>query len=204
MTVRDMVSRKAPNDFDDFIPTPGYATRVLYEIVAPELKRDAPNLTILDPAAGQGHMLKVFREYGHKAIRGSDITEHPGVVQEDFLKASSVYTPDVIVTNPPYKHLNHFIDKSLDMARYGVGMLVRVQALEGQGRYQNIFKNRPPTQIALFSDRIPFKAGKVVRKAPKMFFHVWLWWGSFHDKPRPPIWIPPNAQQMFEKDEDYA
>lgn len=203
MAIRDMVSRKAPDEFDDFIPTPGFATRVLYEIVAPELKRDANKLTIHDPAAGHGHMLRVFREYGHRAVHGSDITEHPGVDQEDFLKASTS-SHDVIVTNPPYKHLNQFIDKSLGMARYGVGMLVRVQALEGQTRYQAIYRGRPPTQIAFFSDRIPFKAGRVVRKAPKMFFHTWLWWNFEDAAPRPPIWIPPNAQQMFEKDEDYA
>ena len=80
-------------------------------------------------------------------------------------------------------------------------MLCRIQVLESQKRYEHIFDRIPPTQIAFFSDRIPFKSGVVVRKAPKMYFHIWLWWDD--REPQPPIWIPPNAQQLLEKDSDY-
>ena len=228
MTIRDMVARHSDFDeTDDFVPTPPWATRVLYEYVAPSLKLNAPHTTFYDPACGHGHMMQVAKEYGHPTVFGSDFSKAQleksqerllgpdyRLWKEDYINGDMLpETYDVVATNPPYRHLNEFINKALDTAQYGVGMLCRVQVLEGEKRWKNIFTKRPPTQIAFFSNRIPFKTGVVVKKAPKMFFHVWLWWelgmgphGS-HGKwasPRPPMWIPYNAQARLEKDEDYA
>lgn len=206
MAIRDQVARHSDyNETRDFIPTPPFATRALYEHVAPELKLASCYLDVLDPAAGEGHMLGVFREYGHPKVIGSDIVPNPsaGVIQRDFLTEKSAFAPDVIVTNPPYKYFNEFVQQSLVEAHLGVAMLCRVQSLEGQRRYISLFSHRPPTQIAFFSDRIPFRVGKVVQKAPKMFFHIWVWWNQVDTAPRPPLWIPPTVQADLEKDEDY-
>lgn len=223
MGARDMVARNSDyEETRDFIPTPPWATRVLYEYVAPELKHQCSVLSAWDPACGQGHMLKVFDEYHHPIIMGSDIEAYPSVFKNnhrakyvnwvlDFTK-NDIDTPpdmaDVIITNPPYKKLYEFVDLALARAHFGVGMLVRVQALESEQRYNDLYTSRPPTQIAFFSNRIPFKSGKVVQKAPKMFFHVWLWWEKHPDgrlkDPRPPIWVPYDAQKYMEKGSDYA
>lgn len=218
MAIEDMVKRHSEfDDTKDFIPTPAWATRVLYELVAPRLKARAKRLMVLDPAMGGGHMLKVFQEYDHPQVQGSDLYEHPRVEgldrncliwSEDFVEDPPFHPADVIVSNPPYKHLNAFILRALDQARFGVGMLVRVQAMESEGRYLSIFRDRPPTQVAFFSNRIPFKTGRVMKKAPKMYFHVWLWWEKDYMgklvEPKPPMWIPFDAQQQYERDEDYA
>lgn len=222
MTVRDMVARHS--DFDeteDFIPTPPWATRVLYEYVAPDLKVMAPQLTAYDPACGEGHMLQVFCEYGHHSVVGSDFSEKQldtakkrlgggGLWLGDYTTGARREKEGVVISNPPYKHLNAFIDRALETATFGVGMLCRIQALESEKRYNSVYKSRPPTQIAFFSNRIPFKTGVVAKKAPKMFFHVWLWWqksqafsGRF-EAPRPPLWVPYDAQTQLEKDSDYA
>ena len=205
MVARDMVNRNSPQESDDFIPTPPYATRALYEFVAPELKEYALTSTVLDPSAGAGHMLRVFKEYRHLDVWGSDLNDHGAgmtiTTGVDYRKCP-IKGVDYIITNPPYKHLNEFIEKALDDAKLGVSMLVRVQALESQSRYE-IFKKHPPTQVAFFSDRIPFKSGVVVRRAPKMFFHTWLWWNKLDSAPRPPMWLPPGLQGMLEKPHDY-
>jgi hypothetical protein len=214
MTIRDMVTRHS--DFDetkDFIPTPPWATRVLYESVAPSLKAKAPTLKAWDPACGHGHMLDVFDEYRHMFVCGSDIVvakraEKPGRMtwEQDFTKATDKKA-DAIITNPPYRFANEFIANGLKACNFGMGLLMRVQVLEGQARYRDVWSKTPPTQIAIFSDRIPFKTGVVVRKAPKMFLHCWLWWEKTWDgallPPRPPMWIRPDAQQAYEKDSDY-
>lgn len=223
MTVRDMVARHS--DFDeteDFIPTPPWATRVLYEYVAPDLKHHAPTLSAYDPACGEGHMVQVFREYGHPELFGSDFSPKqltkarerlgpsPRLWHEDYVAGNMLpEVHDVKITNPPYKYLNEFVGKMLDTANFGVGVLCRIQALEGEKRLKKIFTPRPPTQIAFFSNRIPFKTGVVVQKAPKMFFHVWLWWQRSATPgkwlaPRPPMWVPYDAQTQLEKDSDYA
>lgn len=216
MTVRQLVARNSDfEDTKDFIPTPPYATRAFYEYVAPEVKRAAPGMSAWDPAAGQGHMLKVFEEYRHQKIEGSDLHDHGGLTMVDdlFIERGTDFLDctqrsDLILTNPPYALLNDFIEHGLLRADHCLALLVRVQALEGQQRYKRIFSKTPPTRMAFFSDRIPFKVGKVVRKAPKMYFHVWLYWNTEYirkgrHQPEPPMWIPPNAQQLLEKDSDY-
>ena len=217
MAIEDMVKRHTNfDDTKDFIPTPPWATRVLYEEVVPHMKRNASNFSVWDPAMGAGHMVKVFAEYGHPDVRGSDLYSHPRVPNlpkgvrswtEDFVKCPPTEKIDIIVTNPPYKHLGAFIKRSLGQAQFGVGMLVRVQALESEKRYNEIFRGMPPTKIAFFANRIPFKTGEVRQKAPKMYFHVWLWWQKLHTgelcPAHPPMWIPFDAQQKYEKESDY-
>jgi len=204
MAIRDQVARHSDyNKTRDFIPTPPFATRALYEYAAPELKAGAQKWSVLDPAAGRGHMLDVFREYKHPEVYASDVEPWEGVPQRDYLTEKSSFSPDLVITNPPYKYGNEFILRALDEAQVGVAMLCRVQALEGQRRYASLYSRQPPTQVAFFSDRIPFKTGGVVRRAPKMFFHVWLWWNKLDPSPRAPMWIPPTVQRDLEKDEDY-
>lgn len=218
MSIRDMVTRHSNYaDTKDFIPTPPWATRALYEHVAPILKEQAYKLTAWDPAFGQGHMLKVMDEYGHPKTYGSDIAAYPDLVVDpscepvilaelDFTKETDKKA-DVIITNPPYAQLYPFVDLALKRAFFGVGMLVRIQALESESRYNNLYKHRPPTQIAFFANRIPFKSGSIAKKAPKMFFHTWLWWQKDQSgrliAPNPPTWIPYDAQTQLEKDSDY-
>lgn len=197
-----MVARHISRDEDDFAPTPPFATRALYEHVAPSLKRDAIYSGFCDPAAGAGHMMDVAREYNHTYVCGSDVNpRRSDVLFNDFLESEE--KDEVIVTNPPYKHLIRFMEKGLELATCHFALLVRVQALEGQNRFYSVYSKNPPTNIGFFSDRIPFKMGKVVRKAPKMFFHVWLHWDMGTDQKNPPIWIPPTVQQELEKDSDY-
>lgn len=204
MVVRDMVARHSNySETRDFVPTPPYATRALFEYVMPEWKLAPPYSLAWDPAAGHGHMTRVFKEYGFNGF-GTDIEPCPeeGITGEDFI--SSTDRAFFIITNPPYNLLNEFIETGLSQCDRGLALLVRVQALESQTRYAKVWKKTPPTQIAFFSDRIPFKLGRVTRKAPKMFFHMWVCWDKFNTEPRPPMWIPPDAQQKLEKDSDYA
>lgn len=216
MAIRDMVARNSKyTETLDFIPTTPYATRVFYEMVVPQLKHEARNTIGWDPACGQGHMVDVMKEYhGPGKVIGTDIKDygwdHPIL---DF--AGNDFGPnhhaDVILTNPPYGKLLEFMLNGLDRAHNHFGLLTRVQAFEGQTRYHEIYSKIPPTNIAFFSDRIPMKSGEVARKAPKMYFHVWMHWdmGAIRKHgakaaQRPPMWIPPNAQALLEKDSDYA
>lgn len=214
MGARDMVARNSQYaQTKDYIPTPGYATRVLYEEVAPEMLKGITERTVLDPACGAGHMCEVFHEYNYKSVVGSDLIDYPdkrykmNFVKEDFMDPNNTKKYDDIVTNPPYALLGDFTTQGLDRAENYFAMLLRVQALESQSRFK-IFSRKPPTRIGFFSDRIPFKSGYTTRKAPKMFFHIWLFWDikRSNANPRdidPPTWIKPNAQELYEKLEDY-
>lgn len=214
MSIRDHISRRSNYEQTlDFIPTPPYATRVLFEYVAPSMKAQAPEMTMWDPACGAGHMCTVFEEYGAKSI-ASDVHFYgfSDTRIQDFVAPSLLdcyKDADAIVTNPPYAKLNKFMIEGLDRSKRHFALLTRIQALEGQNRHKDVFSKAPPTTVAVFSDRIPFKSGEVVRKVSKMFTHCWLYWdmevvrsGAGYE---PKItWVPVEAQQNLEKDEDYA
>lgn len=204
MTIRDMVARQSPKSERDFIPTPPFATRALYEHVLLPRGLDPVSHDAWDPAGGHGHMARVMGEMGHYSVRCTDLwpSHEHGVSEMDFLAPTGLQS-DLIVTNPPYKHLQEFIQLSLDRASRGVAMLIRVQGLEGMRRYNAIYNPLPPTTVAFFSDRIPFKQGKVVQKAPKMFFHCWVWWDLECKRQTEAIWITPTVQKDLERSEDY-
>jgi len=212
MSIRDMVARHSDyKETKDFIPTPGYATRVLFEHVAPRMKDLTKNreLSIWDPACGHGHMCEVFKEYGYGEVIGSDIQDYgyPGTIVKDFEDAYDMEA-DAIVTNPPYAFMDVFIKRGLSQSNTDFALLTRIQVLEGQRRYANFYNVVPPTKVAVFSDRIPFKTGEVVRKAPKMFTHVWMYWDVQNIRSYGPAstelaWIPPTVQKDLEKADDY-
>ena len=54
---------------------------------------------------------------------------------------------DYIIMNPPYSLIEPFVMKSLSIAKKGILMLGRLQFLEGKGRYENILKDNPPTDV---------------------------------------------------------
>lgn len=212
MSIRDMVARHS--DYDetkDFVPTPGYATRALFEYVAPRMKKVSENreLSIWDPACGRGHMCEVFKEYGYNQIIASDVQDYgyKGTIVRGFENFHNMQA-DVIVTNPPYAHMDTFIKRGLSQSNTDFALLTRIQVLEGQRRFASFFNVVPPTKVAVFSDRIPFKTGKTVKKAPKMFTHVWLYWDiqnirSYGPSDTELTWIPPTAQKELEKVGDY-
>lgn len=211
MTIRDMVARKSKfGETGDFIPTPPWVTRCVYEMFLPQLKGEARDMVAWDPSAGHGHMSRTMAEYGHPLVRATDIApnEELGVGQSDFLGQHSLEA-GLILTNPPYALLTEFILQGLAHANRHLVLLVRIQALESQSRYNRVFSVVPPTKIGFFSDRIPFRVGRVVKKAPKMFFHCLLHWDMEQVRRgkealrHPPMWIRPDAQRILEKDVDY-
>lgn len=61
---------------------------------------------------------------------------------------------DYIIMNPPYSTIEPFVIRALEIAERGVLMLGRLQFLEGKGRYENILKDNPPSDVYVYVDRI--------------------------------------------------
>jgi len=212
MAIEDHIKRRSDfNETQDYVPTPPFATRALFKYVAPEIVKPKPdNLVAWDPACGGGHMCEVLKEYGFRSVIGSDAYDRgyePGeVVSFDEADKSA----DLIATNPPYALLNEFMVEGLNRSDRFLALLVRIQALESQRRYNAVFKNAPPTRIGVFSDRVPFRVNFVTPKARKMFTHCWVFWDKIEmtertrdDRSSEFMWIPPDAQKMLEKEGDY-
>lgn len=105
---------------------------------------------ILDPGAGEGHILDALRAAGHHDVRGFDINrpvQREDIGQLDFLTA--VGSVKNVIGNPPYgvggRLAVQFIEKSLEATqpRWGkVAMLLRVDFDSANGR-RKIFGDHP-------------------------------------------------------------
>lgn len=200
-------NRVEPSDSLDFFPTPPWATRALFERVLVHLDRlnACKFQTARDPCCGRGHMSEVMRDYFRHVI-ASDIADYdyPESERADFTQKTSVddEAVDWLIMNSPFGALaEQFWSKSMDLAGYGVAMLVRAQWLETPGRYLRIFKDNPPSLVAFFSERVPIHKGRWVFNGKTFTAYVWLVWIKGM-QPQPPFWIPPGCRPSLTKADD--
>jgi hypothetical protein len=185
---------------DDF-PTPPWATRALIEhLIGGEGLRSQ---VCLEPACGAGHMAKVLSEY-FGSVKASDI--HPygyGAVMDFLAMRHETSSCDWVITNPPFRLGEEFINLSLKLARRGVAMLTRTVFIESVGRYQRLFSRTPPACVAQFTERVPMIKGRLDRSASTATGYAWLVWEKDSSDGTALVWIPP-CRKHFERDEDYS
>lgn len=197
-----MAQRHEPDDSLDDFPTQPWGTRAFIEHV---LKPCFPLGEIAwEPACNRGYMVRPLMEYFTK-VRATDVHDYGWPHQErvfDFLWPEPVpFTPDWIITNPPFRLAEKFILTARATARLGCAMLVRTAFLESIGRYERLFSIAPPTVVAQFVERLPIIKGRVDRTASTATSYAWLVWANGFE-PQPFRWIPPCRSQL-ERDTDY-
>jgi hypothetical protein len=190
-----MARRREPPDALDFFPTPLWASRALFRYVLPA----AGVLTInraWECACGEGHMAAVIKEFACDSVIASDIFDYGyGTAPHDFLHDDPLAQPDWIITNPPFSIACEFTLRALDLAREGVAMLVRTQWIEGAGRYEKLFRDRPPTLYAPFVDRVPMAKGRWDPNASTATSYAWFVWRTSLITERARVfWIPPGCR----------
>lgn len=146
------------------------------------------DMTILEPCAGGGHMVKGISTYikdcRNCTLIATDIMERGGekilagkeydFISDNYPIKSGI---DYIVMNPPYSLIEPFTMKSLGLADKGVLMLARLQFLEGEKRYDNIFQTNPPTDVYVYVDRIScYKNGDLTQKMSSAQAYAWFYW----------------------------
>jgi hypothetical protein len=202
-----MSSRDEAFESLDYFATPPWATRALLEkVIVPSVVPGLENETFMscwEPACGEGHMAEVLREY-FKTVVASDIHGYGyGTAPHDFLTYDGPGA-DWIITNPPFgKQTERFVLRAIELANVGVAMFVRLQWLESVGRYENIFRDHPPTLIAFFSERVPLCKGSWKPENSTATAYIWLLWIK-NAKPLPPFWIPPGQREALIKPDDIA
>ena len=76
-----------------------------------------------------------------------------GTPNKDFLKDTEMKDGNLI-TNPPYKYLQEFILKGLELTNNKLYIFAKIQSLEGIKRYENIYSKRSPEKVCVFVKRI--------------------------------------------------
>ena len=195
-----MAQRSEANDSLDDFPTPPWATRGLFEHVLD--KQSLSNLTCLEPACGAGHMAKVLAEYFCE-VRSSDVHDYGyGVVRDYLAFPYETGSCDWVITNPPFRLAEAFVHRSLNVARKGVAVLVRTVFLESVGRYENLFRDTPPTKFAQFTERVPMVKGRLDSKASTATGYAWLVWDKQSASVPQLVWVPP-CRKTLEREGDY-
>lgn len=108
---------------------------------------------IWECACGQGHLAKVFEDHGYN-VKATDLIDRGyGVGGVDFLQCRDKFDGDII-TNPPYKYAEDFIQHALTLIPDGkrVCMFLKVQFLEGKGR-RDLYAIYPP-DTSMFRQRV--------------------------------------------------
>ena len=138
------------------------------------IKIEDLSLNIWECACGEGHLSKVFETAWYN-VKSTDLIDRGyGVGCVDSLKETETFHGD-IVTNPPYKYAQEFIEHALSLVEDGskVCMFLKVQFLEGKRR-RFLYNNYPPKRIWVSSSRI--SCGKSNSKNGSMIAYAWFVW----------------------------
>lgn len=114
------------------------------------------NSNIWECACGEGHLSEALLKHGYD-VYSTDIIDRGYKRQNgciDFLKCSKQFNGD-IVTNPPYKFAQAFVEKALKLIPTGnkVAMFLKILFLEGKKR-QQLFKQGSLKYVYVSSSRI--------------------------------------------------
>lgn len=118
------------------------------------LKLETFNGPILEPSCGEGHISEVLINGGYQVVSRDLIDRGYGEVA-DFLSIDNTEWNGDIITNPPYKYAQEFVEKALQIIPNGckVAMFLKVQYLEGKRR-RKMFDVMPPKRIWVSSSRL--------------------------------------------------
>jgi len=181
MTTGATVKRQVGSDpmekherhYEDFYRTGAIATRALLAV------ERFPG-TVWECACGAGDMSVVLETAPEVLnVTSTDLVDRgygtPGV---DFLRCPVIIGVDHIVTNPPYRHLDAFVERALTHhAPPGkIAMIARLQWLEGQRRKRRFFDVTPPARVWVFSYRIPMTRGDLATPRIGLVAFAWYVW----------------------------
>ena len=197
-----MQQRSEPHTSLDDFPTPPWATRALCEFLGKQIG-PLDRLSCREPAANRGHMVKPLREY-FGAVEASDVHDYgAGFRVEDYLfPGSDVFPVDLIITNPPFRLAEQFIELALATSTFGCAVIVRAAFLESVGRHERLFSVNPPAFVLQFTERVVMHKGRLAPEGSTATAYAWLVWLHGHDDTRL-RWIAP-CRKRLERAEDYA
>ena len=147
-------------------------------------------------------MARPLQEY-FDVVHGQDIADYGYGATQDYLTFEGSQNWDWIITNPPFRLAEQFIERALKDANVGCAFLVRTTFVESIGRYNRLFSKNPPNKVAQFVERVPMVKGRIDRKASTATGYCWLVWNKDQKSKSEMVWIPP-CRKRLEFDKDYA
>ena len=153
---------------DDFYPTPDTSMIPFFDV-------EAFDGGVWEPACGQGHMSRMLEGYGYDVTSTDLVDRGYGQTGVDFLMESELLAPNII-TNPPYKLAQEFIQKAIDLGAKKHCWLLRIAFLEGVKRFNELYAHNPPARIYVFSKRQTMWRGDEVPTSSGTTCYAWFVW----------------------------
>lgn len=169
---QSIVGTSAGRPDHDWYPTPPEATLAL-------LRQEDFEGSIWEPACGDGAMCEALKDFGYDDIIATDLIDRGyGEGDHDFLKSER--TADNIITNPPFKLAQEFVEHALTQTSGKVAMLCKLVFLEGQKR-KDFFERTPLKTVYVFSKRVNFyREGEKGKLGTSMIAFAWFVWEHGH------------------------
>lgn len=185
----------------DWFATPPWASRAGAELVC---AFDPNAWSVWEPAAGDGIMAACLQENFVKLIATDIFPQSHTVRQWNFLEASdSVVCPKVdwVITNPPFRLAEQFVQRGLEVARRGVALLCRTAFLESVSRYP--MHDRHLAQAAIFCERVPMQLGPWEPDCSTATSYAWFLFDRFNKRGTHALsFIPPGTRDRLWKADD--
>jgi len=161
----------------DYYATDPKAARLLLE-----LETFAPN--IWECACGEGHLSKVLEEAGYN-VKSTDLVDRGyGTGGVNFLSDEIRHWHGDIVTNPPYKYAQAFVEKALSVVSDGakVVLFLKIQFLEGKRR-KKMFSKQPPKIVYISSSRLLCGKNGMFEGTSAVAYAWFVWVKGFQGEP---------------------
>jgi hypothetical protein len=166
---------------DDFYATPP-------EAVAALLSVERFEGDILEPACGDGAISRVLEAAGHD-VRSTDLVNRGyGEGGLDFLSLGYPYRAANVVTNPPFKLGEAFLERALLQADGKVALLLRQGFLEG-GKRARMLRASPLARVWTFAERLTFRIPDRAEQGGGMLCFAWFVWDRAHRGPPTHGWL---------------
>lgn len=178
-----MESRKLGKGSLEYFPTPPWATRALIHELLQRQFYELRTKRVREPCGGGGHMvLPLSESFAHVDV--ADVADW-GINPEirDFCDETPArliedghQLPDWTIFNPPFEQSMRFFERAWDISIEGVAMFCRLGWLSGQERFRRIFRDRAPSFVCPFSERVALIEGAWDPEASSATDYAWFVW----------------------------
>jgi len=138
------------------------------------------NTLVWEPSCGEKHLSNYLEEEGY-IVSSTDLINRCGLPEEnvyDFLGDTVSHFAGDIITNPPFKLAEKFVEKGMSVINEGNHLILflKIQFLEGQKR-KELFKKYPPKYVYCHSSRQTCaKNGEFHKYKAATQFYAWYVW----------------------------
>lgn len=133
---------------------------------------------ILEPSCGQGHISEELKRAGYEVVSRDLVNRGYGTPDCDFLSIDNQEWQGDIITNPPYRYAQEFVEKALQIVPEGrkVAMFLKLQFLEGK-HHRALFRAQPPRRVWVSSSRLKCAlGGKFEEMTGSAVCYAWYVW----------------------------